>query len=146
MMSLISPWFNISLEARDDAVFTYVDNDEIVCWRPHPELPDSIRNPLVEAVGRLPLSWLLPPRHGETFDTYQEGQERVLGHSLAAGFQSVGGQGSTTVRKNIWCIHHGDKTQNNRKLSERVERDPATRDVISTHQRDDTGRMGKSYR
>jgi hypothetical protein len=119
------PWFNVILSPHPEAVFSYVNNsDEVASWRPYPELPEGIRNPLVEAVGRLPRAWLMPPKEGELFDTYQAGQQRVLGHSLAAGFVTVGGQGSTAVRKNIWCTHHGDETRNDRGLSERVERDP----------------------
>ena len=138
------PWFNISLEVKSDAVFSYVEGDEVISWRPHPELPDGIRNPLIDAVGCLPRKWLMPPKNGEVFDTFLAGQERVLGYSLAAGFQIVGGQGSTKVRKNIWCIHHGERTRNNRKLSERVEKDPITKEIISTRRRDDTGKNGKN--
>lgn len=75
----MSSWFNISLEAQNDAVSTFLNNDKIVSWRPHPQLPDGIRNPLVEAVGRMPRAWLMPPKTGEIFDTYQAGQARVLG-------------------------------------------------------------------
>ena len=48
------PWFNISLEVKSDAVYSYVKGDEVISWRPHPELPDSIRNLLINAVGCLP--------------------------------------------------------------------------------------------
>jgi hypothetical protein len=138
------PWFNISLEVKSDAVYSYVEGDEVISWRPHPELPDGIRNPLINAVGCLPRKWLMPPKNGEVFNTFLAGQERVLGHSLAAGFQIVGGQGSTKVRKNIWCIHHGERTQNYRKLSKRVEKDPITKEIISTRRRDNTGKNGKN--
>jgi hypothetical protein len=66
----------------------------------------------VEAVSRLPRKRLLPPQDGETFDTFEEGQQRYLRHSLAAGYQTVGGQGSTALRKNIWYKHHKDETAN----------------------------------
>jgi hypothetical protein len=140
----LEPWFNISLKVESDAVFSYFEDEEVVNWRPHPELPESIRNPLIDAVGRLPRKWLMPPKDGEVFDTFLTGQERVLSHSLAAGFQTVGGQGSTKVRKNIWCIHHGEKARNDRRLSERVEKDPVTKEIISTRHRDDTGKNGKN--
>ena len=51
----------------------------------------------------------------------------------------VGGSGSTSLRKNYLCIHHRDKTQNNRKLSARVEKDPVNPDIIiSSRKRDNT--------
>jgi hypothetical protein len=138
------PWFNISLEVKSDAVYSYVKGDEVISWRPHPELPDGIRNPLIDAVGYLPRKWLMPPKNGEVFDTFLTGQERVLSYSLIAGFQIVGGQGSTKVRKNIWCIHYGERTRNDRKLSERVENNPITKEIISTRHRDNTGKNRKN--
>ena len=86
----------------------------------------------------------MPPVEGELFETLQAAEDRVMGYSLAAGFQIVRGQGSTSIRKNLWCIHHGKKTQNNRGLSEVVERDPKDKKVIiSTRKRDDTKVLGK---
>jgi hypothetical protein len=66
----------------------------------------------------------MPPVEGELFETLQEAQNRVRDYSLAARFQVVGGQGSTAVRKNLWCIHHGKVTRNDRGLSATVEREP----------------------
>ena len=138
------PWFSINLEVKSDAVYSYVEGDEVISWCPHPELPDGIRNPLINAVSYLPRKWLIPSKNSEVFDTFLTGQVRVLGYSLAAGFQIVGGQGSTKVRKNIWCIHYRERTRNSRKLSERVEKDPITKEIISTRRRDDTGKNGKN--
>lgn len=139
-------WFNLSHEVESDAVYSYVQDDEVASWRPHPELPESIRNSLINAVGRLPKRWLMPPNDGEVFNTLLAGQERVLGYSLAAGFQTVGGQGSTKVRKNIWCIHYGERSRIDQKLSKRVEKDPETKAIVSTRRRDDTGKNGKNCR
>jgi MULE transposase domain len=138
--------YNLSYPALPGAVFSFVDEEaeESVSWFPHPDLPVGTRNRLVEAVGRLPRVWLMPPKDGELFDTAQAGQDRILGYSLAAGFQTVGGQHSSTVRKNIWCIHHGDKSRNDRGLSERVEKDPKTKKTVSTRKREDTGKWGKN--
>ena len=49
-------------------------------------------------------------------------------------------KGSTTpIRKIYQCIHHGEATKNNRKLSDRVERDPDNpKVIISSRKRDDT--------
>lgn len=59
-----------------------------------------------------------------------------MGHSLAAGYQTVRVQGSKKGRKNIWCIHYGAVTRNDRNLSHHVEKDE-TGKVISTRKRDD---------
>jgi len=70
----------------------------------------------------------------------------MLRYSLTAGFQTVRRTGCTTVRKNLWCIHYGKKTQNNRGLSEAVKRDPKDKKVIvSTYKRDNTKVIGKNY-
>jgi hypothetical protein len=49
----------------------------------------------------------MPPVKSELFETLQEAQNRVRDYSLTAGFQVVGGQGLTAVRKNLCCIHYG---------------------------------------
>jgi hypothetical protein len=133
--------FNLSLPARLDNKFFFIDeeNDDVsVSWTPHPDLSEGILNRLVEAVGRLPRAWLMPPTDGEVFDSFQAGQQRVLGHSLAAGFDTVGGSGSTAIRKNILCRHHGEKTANWRGLSHKVVKDKEGK-IISSRKREDTG-------
>jgi hypothetical protein len=133
--------FNIVQPALPDAVYSYF-NDELDCsvsWSPHPTLVAGIRTRVAEAVGQLPREWLMPPVDGELFDSVQAAEDRVMGHSLAAGFQIVGGQGSTAIRKNFLCIHHGAKPRNDWKLSETVVRDPTNpKVIISTRKRDDT--------
>lgn len=139
--------FNLVQPAQPGAVYSYTneDLDCSVSWTPHPDLISSIRERLVDAVERLPRRYLLPPVDGEVFETLRAAEDRVLGYSLAAGFQIVRGSGCTAIRKNIWCIHHGKKTQNNRGLSEAVERDPKDKKIIvSTRKRDDTKMMGKN--
>jgi hypothetical protein len=63
------PPFNLSIPALPDAMFIYIDEERnsSVSWSPYSDLARGIRNPLVEAVGRLPRAWLLPPRDGEVF-------------------------------------------------------------------------------
>jgi hypothetical protein len=141
-----SATYNVSVPALPDAVFSFVDEDaeESASWSPHPDLPVGIRNRLVDAVGRQPRAWLMPPSDGELFDSHTDGQARVLGYSLAAGFQTVGEQHSSAERKNVWCIHHGDETRNDRGLSERVVLDPKTKKVVSTRKRENTGKWGKN--
>jgi hypothetical protein len=138
--------FNLTQPAQPNGVYSFADEDlnSSVSWTPHPDLISGIRERLIEAVGRLPRSYLLPPFDGELFESLQAAQDRVDGYSLAAGFQVVGGSGSTAVRKNLLCIHHG-KTQNHRGLSETVERDPKDKKIIvSTRKRDDTKVYGKN--
>jgi hypothetical protein len=81
------PTYNVSIPALPNAVFSFVDEDaeESASWSPHPDLPDGIRNRVVEAVGRQPRTWLMPPKEGELFDSHTEGQARILGYSLVAG-------------------------------------------------------------
>jgi hypothetical protein len=99
-------------------------------WAPAAGLTATDREALVKAVARVPPAWLLAPREGELFDGPEAVYARLQGYALGAGFAVVKGQGSTPVRKNYWCIHHGTKTQNNRKLSESVEKDPGNPKVI----------------
>jgi MULE transposase domain len=131
--------FNLSIPARlgDPFYFIDEDNDASVSWCPHPDLSDGIRNRLVDAVRRVPRAWLMLPADGEVFDSYQAGQERVLGYSLAAGFETVGGSGSTAIRKNILCRHHGEKTANWRGLSHKVVKDKEGK-ITSSRKREDT--------
>jgi hypothetical protein len=136
--------FNLSRPARANAEFVFVDEaGDSISWNAHPSLAPGIRNRLIEAVRRVPEAWLLPPQEGEVFDTAEEGQQRVLDYSLAAGFQSVGGQGSRAGRKNIWCIHHGDETRNDRKLEHKVQKDYNGK-IISNRKREDTGVWAKA--
>ena len=135
------PTFNLSVPALPGATFSYsnADLDTSVSWTPHPDLLEGIRSRLVDAVSSLPRKWLLPPIDGEVFDTVKAAEDQLQGYTLAAGFQVVIGQGSTRERRNFWCIHHGDKTRNDRGLSTTVERDPTDEKIIvSSRKRDDT--------
>ena len=146
MMSSNAAVFNLAQPAQLNAVFSYHDEDLdcSVGWIPHPGLISGIRDRLIEAVDSLPRRYLLPPIDGELFDSWQAGQDRILGYSLTAGFQVVGGSGSTAIRKNLLCIHH-EKPQNHCGLSEIVVRDPRDRKIIiSTRKRDDTKVYGKN--
>jgi hypothetical protein len=92
-MSFNVPQFNLAVPALPDAVFSYFneDLDCSVSWSPHPDLLSGIRNRLIEAVGQLPRRYLMPPINGELFESLQAAEDRVIGYSLAAGFQVVGG-------------------------------------------------------
>ena len=107
--------FNVCMGSHPDAVFSYRDDDldVIVSWLPHPNLVPGTRQRVIDAVSLLPWAWLVPPMEGEVFNSAQDAEARVLGYSLAAGFQIVTGQGSTRIRRNFQCKHHGEKPQNN---------------------------------
>jgi hypothetical protein len=64
--------FNLSILARLSDPFYFIDEDNntSVSWSPHPDLSDSIRNRLVDAVRRVPRAWLILPTDGEVFDSY----------------------------------------------------------------------------
>lgn len=124
--------FNLSVLALPGAIFSYsnADLDTSVSWMPHPDLLEGIRNRVVEAVSRLPRKWLLLLIDGEVFDTLTAAEDRLQGHSLAAKFQVVIGQGLTKERRNFWYIYYGDKIQNDRGFLVTVERDPNNEKII----------------
>lgn len=109
---------------RERGVDSSAGASDTPVWSPPSGLTDTARNALIKGVDRVPSAWLLPPQDGELFDRPTEVYARLQGYALSTGFAVVGGSGSTSVRKNYLCIHHGDSTQNNRKLSARVEKDP----------------------
>jgi hypothetical protein len=102
MSSDVPVAFNLTHPAQPNAVYSYVDEDLdcSVSWSPHPDLILGIRERLVKAVGCLPRMCLMSLFNGEVFETLQAAESRVLGYSLAAGFQIVGGSGLTAIRKN----------------------------------------------
>jgi hypothetical protein len=68
-MSSNVPQFNLAVPALPGAIFSYFskDLDRSVIWSPHPDLLSGIRNCLIEAVGRLPRRYQMPPIDGELF-------------------------------------------------------------------------------
>jgi hypothetical protein len=96
VVNYIQPTFNVSVPTRPDRVFIIRNKEENLStsWCPNPDLEPGIRNRLIKAVGRMPREFLLPPRDVKVFDTIEAGEIRLLGHSLAAGYQTVRGQGS----------------------------------------------------
>jgi hypothetical protein len=143
-VNCIEPSSNLVFSARPGAVDVYLAGEDSVSWSPHPNLVPGIRNRL-EAVGRLPSSWLTRLQDGEVLNTAEQGQQRVLCRSLASGLRSVGGQGSYSRRKNIWCIHHGEKTRNDRDLSFHIGKNYAD-NIISTRKRENTRPWAKSFK
>jgi hypothetical protein len=76
-------------------------------WAAPAGLTATARDALPKAVARVPPAWLLPLEDGELFDRPEKVYSRLQGYALGAGFAVVKGQGTTPVRKNYWCIHHG---------------------------------------
>ena len=99
----------------------YISNRELgveFSWAPPAGLIDTAREAPVKAV---PVSPCLVAYHeGELFDRPEEVYARLQGYALGTGFAVARGQGSTPKRKNFWCIHHGTKTQNNRKSHDKT--------------------------
>jgi hypothetical protein len=116
-------------------------------WAAPAGLTATARDALTKAVARVPPAWVLPLEDGELFDRPEEVYSRLQGYALGAGFAVVKRQGTTPVRKNYWCIHHGTQTRNDRKLSENVEKDPANpKVIISSRKKEDTGANALSCR
>ena len=87
----------------------------------------------------LPAAWLLPPQSGEVFDNLEHCNERLRGYALAEGRDIVRNGRGTKINPSyrFRCIFHGEKTQNNRKLEDRVEYDDEGK-ITSKRQRDAT--------
>ena len=87
-------------------------------------------------MARVPTAWLIPPQDSELFDRPDEAFARLQGYALGAGFAVVKGP-TTPIRKIYQYIHYGGATRNNRKLSNRVERDfDNPKIIISSRKRD----------
>ena len=92
-------------------------------WQAKPGCADHHRAAVERMVNALPAAWLLPPQTGEVFDNLGHCNERLRGYALAEGRDIVrnGGGTKTNPSYRFRCIFHGGKTQNNRKLEDRVE-------------------------
>ena len=94
-------------------------------WEAKPGCADHHRAAVERMVNALPVAWLLPPQSGEVFDNLGHCNERLRGYALAEGRDIVRNGGGTKLNPShrFRCIFHGEKTQNNRKLEDRVEYD-----------------------
>jgi hypothetical protein len=100
-------------------------------WSAKPGCAPHHRAAVERLVNSLPSSYLLPPISGELFDSLEDCNQRLRGFALAEGFDIVrhgGGTGALPSYR-FKCIFHGSKTQNNRKLEDRVEVDSEGRIV-----------------
>jgi hypothetical protein len=108
-------------------------------WRAKPGCAEHHRAAVERIVNLLPPAWLLEPQSGEIFNSLEHCDRRLRGYSLAEGFDIVrkGGGSKSNPSWRFFCIHHGSKTQNTRKLEDEVERDDKG-SINSRRQRENT--------
>jgi hypothetical protein len=84
-------------------------------------------------------AWLSRPQSGERFDSLAYYDRRLRGYSFAEGFDIVrkGGGSKSNPSWRFFCIHHGSKTQNTRKLENEVARNEKGV-ITSRRQRENT--------
>jgi hypothetical protein len=109
----------------------------------HPLCPPHLRTLVEDAVEACESAWLLPPQHGEIFETAKECLRRLQAYALSRGFAVVT-LSSKPKRAQFACIHHGAETRNWRGLEERVEKGEEE-SVVSRRKRDDTSSNAKNY-
>ena len=66
-------------------------------WRARPGCPEYLRTHLECLVNGFPAAWLAPPASGEVFENILECEKRLIGYSLAEGFDVVRNGGGTTA-------------------------------------------------
>src|ERR1700733_9857902 len=108
----------------------------------HPLCPPHLRTLVEDAVEACESAWLLPPQHGEIFETAKECLRRLQAYALSRGFAVVT-LSSKPKRAQFACIHHGAETRNWRGLEERVEKGEEG-SVVSRRKRDDTSSNAKN--
>jgi hypothetical protein len=95
-------------------------------WQAKPGCPVHLRDTVERFVNDRDSAWRLSPaRKEEIFDLFNQCQERLNVFAMIKSF-------AVTIRdsgdprnpyKRFRCIHHGDKTRNNRDLKYRVKKD-----------------------
>lgn len=117
-----------------------MDSPLLVPWKARPGCHEHLRQALEYAVNRQPQAWRHCPVSGEQFSTLAEAESRIIVWSLIEGFDIVraGGGNKVSQAEIFRCIHHGQKTQNTRGLSERVQYDEEG-NRISSRAREATG-------
>jgi len=87
-------------------------------------LPTQLRQLFISAIRCNPVEWLLPPQNDEVFDSFDHRFARLQAYALGQGFAIIKGKSwSAAPQRQYFCIHHGSKTRNDRRLEEVVERD-----------------------
>jgi hypothetical protein len=87
----------------------------------------------------MPPAWRLAPQTGEVFDSLQLFEDRVRPWSFCDGFEVVRGGGGSKKWPGLRLQrkHHGEETQNTRKLEDNVVKDSKGK-ITSDRQRDNT--------
>ena len=106
-------------------------------WQAKTGCAEHHRAVVERIVNANPSTWLLHPQSGELFDSLDHCNRRLRGYALAEGFDIVrkGGGLKSNPSWLFRCIHYGEKTRNDRKLEDRIERDKDG-SIISKRQRD----------
>jgi hypothetical protein len=108
-------------------------------WQAKPGCPAHHRPAVERTVNALPSAYLLPPHSGEIFNSLEDCNRRLRGYAFAEGFDIVrhGGGIKAIPSYRFKCLFHGTKTQNHRKLEDRVEKDSEGQ-ITSKRQREGT--------
>jgi hypothetical protein len=94
-------------------------------WHAKPGCAEYHR-PAVECIGNLiPAAWLLPSQSGELFDSLDHCNRRLRSYAFAEGFDIVrrGEENKANPSYRFFCLFHGAKTRNTRKLEVKVKYD-----------------------
>jgi hypothetical protein len=108
-------------------------------WHAKSGCAEHHRAAVERIVNLLPPAWLSRPQSGERFDSLDHCDRRLRGYSFAEGFDIVrkGGGSKSNPSWRFFCIHHGSKTQNTRKLENEVTRNEKGA-ITSRRQRENT--------
>src|SRR5436305_223163 len=116
-----------------------ISSDAPVAVQAKPGCPDKHRAIIERAMAAMPPAWRLAPQTSEVFDSLQLFEDRVRAWSFYDGFEVVrGGGGSKKCpRLRLRCKHHGEETQNTRKLKDNVVKDSKDK-ITNNRQRGNT--------
>src|SRR5437763_16749373 len=90
----------------------------------HSLCPPHLRTEVEDIARSFDPDWLLPPKGGELYDSFQECFARLQGYAFSQGFAVVTLSSSKKRARALFgCIHHAEETRNCRKLNKLVEKD-----------------------
>src|SRR6266516_4412095 len=90
-----------------------------------PGCPDKHIAIVERTMASFPPAWRLEPETGEVFESLQLCEDRIRAWSFCEGFEVVKAGGGTKVAPGmrLQCKHHGEETQNTRRLEDVVVKD-----------------------
>ena len=108
-------------------------------WKAKPGCAEHHRAAVERIVNLLPPAWLFEPQSGELFDSLEQCNRRLRGYAFAEGFDIIRQGGGTKANPSwrFFCVYHGERTRNTRKLEDEVEKDEAG-NITSKRQREQT--------